>query len=92
MPQVTGTLFVNNADGTRTPAGTFTFVPAPTVSSVTPSSGPSAGGTVVHILGADFQQGSKVFWDGPNGTSVEWPGASIAPDGSSIVVTSQPAA
>lgn len=55
-----------------TPAGTsaasaadqFTFaVPAPTVKSIAPASGPAAGGTAVIITGADFAAASTVSFD-----------------------------
>ncbi|HEX7706422.1 MAG TPA: IPT/TIG domain-containing protein, partial [Thermoanaerobaculia bacterium] len=39
----------------------FTFVaPAPTIDSVTPTSGPTAGGTAVTIEGSNFQSGATV--------------------------------
>src|SRR5206468_689053 len=45
--------------------GCFTYVaPAPTVSSVTPSSGVTAGGTSVTIAGSDFQSGATVSFGG----------------------------
>ncbi|TMC01708.1 MAG: hypothetical protein E6J35_10270, partial [Chloroflexi bacterium] len=43
----------------------FTYLgPAPTVSSVTPNSGASAGGTAVTIAGTDFQAGATVSFGG----------------------------
>ncbi|MGZ6887194.1 MAG: beta strand repeat-containing protein, partial [Acidimicrobiia bacterium] len=55
-----------------TPAGTsptgaadqFTFVPAPTVTSVTPSSGSTSGGTSVTIAGTDFTGATAVSFGG----------------------------
>ncbi|MGZ4712665.1 MAG: beta strand repeat-containing protein [Acidimicrobiia bacterium] len=55
-----------------TPAGTsptgaadqFTFVAAPTVTSVTPSSGPASGGTSVTIAGTNFTGATAVSFGG----------------------------
>ncbi|MGZ6927941.1 MAG: beta strand repeat-containing protein, partial [Acidimicrobiia bacterium] len=55
-----------------TPSGTsptgaadqFTFVPAPTVTSVTPSSGSTSGGTSVTIAGTDFTGATAVSFGG----------------------------
>src|SRR5439155_26762764 len=45
--------------------GCFTYVaPAPTVSSVTPNSGSTAGGTSVTIAGSDFQSGATASFGG----------------------------
>ena len=45
---------------------------APSVTSVTPSSGPAAGGTSVTVVGANFLDGAKVFFGGVASTSVTW--------------------
>src|SRR6202040_1334983 len=44
--------------------------PAPTVSSIAPSSGPAAGGTAVTITGTGFQSGATVSLGGTAATSV----------------------
>jgi len=45
----------------------FTYVPAPTVTSVSPTSGPVTGGTDVTITGDHFQPGAQVLF-GPSAT------------------------
>ncbi|MBU6317232.1 MAG: IPT/TIG domain-containing protein, partial [Acidobacteria bacterium] len=42
---------VSSSSGTATLAGGFTYLAAPTISGVTPSSGPTAGGTAITISG-----------------------------------------
>ena len=44
--------------------------PAPTIVSVTPATGPIAGGTTVTVAGANFQSGASVTFDGTPATSV----------------------
>ena len=51
--------------GGKSSAGTFSFVAtAPSVTAVTPSSGPTAGGTTVTITGAGFSGATKVAFGG----------------------------
>jgi len=45
---------------TKSEQGKDTVLPAPKVSSISPSSGPAAGGTPVTITGTDFAAGAKV--------------------------------
>ena len=56
------TVSVTNTDGqTGSLAGAFTYLaPAPTVSTVTPSSGTTLGGTAVTISGSNFVAGATV--------------------------------
>ncbi len=71
---------VTNATGTSGPQA-FTFIPpAPTARSLTPPSGPTAGGTTVTITGTNFVPGSTVAIDG--GAPIT--PTSIAPDGTSL--------
>ena len=49
---------VTTIGGVATSTGAFTYVAAPTVSSVTPTSGPLAGGTVMTVVGTGFVNGS----------------------------------
>ncbi len=44
--------------------------PAPAVAAVTPTSGPTAGGTGVTITGTNFQAGAQVYFGGYTGTSI----------------------
>lgn len=72
----------DNVSGTL--ANGYTYGIAPTVSSVTPSSGPTAGGTNVTILGSDFQNGALVNFGGV-------PASNIVVNGpSSISATTPP--
>src|SRR5712692_2418408 len=48
----------------------FTYVAAPTVGSVSPSSGPTAGGTAVSITGTNFVTGATVTLGGTAATNV----------------------
>ncbi len=68
-------LTVTNTDGeTVTMESAFTYitptvpVSKPTISAVSPSSGPSAGGTTVTISGTSFQSGVTVMFGGVAGT------------------------
>lgn len=67
-PAGTGTVDVTvTTDGGTSAASTadlFTFVPAPTVSGVTPSTGPIAGGTPVTISGTGLSGASEVDFGG----------------------------
>jgi hypothetical protein len=51
---------VSDAGGTSTGGPSFTYLPPPTVTSITPTSGPSAGGTPVTIHGSGFLGGATV--------------------------------
>ena len=65
---------VSNANGTGTLSSGYTYHPAPTVSSVSPATGPSTGGTSVTITGTGFSNNSPgtntVTFDGNAATSV----------------------
>jgi uncharacterized protein (TIGR03382 family) len=64
---------VINPDNDRvTLAGAFTYVQpaAPTVSSLDPSTGPTAGGTAVTLGGTHFVSGARVLFDGVEATDV----------------------
>jgi len=45
-----------------TPAATYTYVPRPVISAVTPSQGPVAGGTTVTITGSHFSTATRVVF------------------------------
>ena len=53
-------VIVKDKNGTSTLGPTFTYVPAPTVTQVKPSSGPAAGATSVTITGTDLTGATKV--------------------------------
>ncbi|MEV8254482.1 IPT/TIG domain-containing protein [Rhodoglobus sp. NPDC076762] len=61
-------LIIERATGDSAPA-TFTYRGAPTVSGMTPSEGPVAGGTEVTITGTGFTGSTGVTFDGDAGTS-----------------------
>jgi hypothetical protein len=76
-----------------TPAGTsavvtadqFTFKPpAPTITSVSPASGPTAGGTTVTITGTGFTGATAVLF----GNGAPATGFTVSPDGTTITVNS----
>jgi hypothetical protein len=62
------TVTVNGQSGSLTNG--FTYVMTPTVSSVTPNSGPTVGGTAVTISGTNFVAGATVSFGGTAGTNV----------------------
>ena len=51
-------------------AGGFTYIAPPTVTSVSPSTGPVAGGTAVTITGTNFASGATVTFGGTAATNV----------------------
>lgn len=62
---------VENSDGQRASrSNAFTYRVAPTLSSITPSSGPVAGGTLVTITGTGFSDDMDVEFAGKDATSV----------------------
>jgi hypothetical protein len=63
---------MNSDSQTATLPGGFTYggVVTPTVSAVTPSFGPTAGGTLATIVGTNFQNGATVTFDGLAATNV----------------------
>ena len=73
---------VTNADSQSvTLPGAYVYLPPakpPTVTGVTPSAGPQAGGNTVTVLGTSFQYGAQVFFGADT----------TAPAGTSVVVTS----
>jgi IPT/TIG domain len=60
---------VTNPDGTSA-TSTFNYVAAPSITSIAPSSGSSAGGTPITIAGTGFQSGATVKVGGVAATSV----------------------
>ena len=65
---VTVTVTVNGQSGSLTSG--FTYVVAPTVSSVSPNSGSTLGGTAVTITGTNFAAGATVTFGGTAATNV----------------------
>jgi hypothetical protein len=60
---------VSNPDGTSATT-TFTYVAAPSITAITPVSGPTAGGTAITITGTGFQSGATVQVGGVTASSV----------------------
>ena len=72
-PGSSGTVAITVTDPdaqTATLPSAFTYSSGPSVSSVSPSSGPVTGGTTVTILGTGFQSGASVTFGGTASTSV----------------------
>src|SRR5208282_1646272 len=65
---VTVTVTVNGQGGSLTNG--FTYVVPPTVSSVSPNSGTTAGGTAVTITGTNFATGATVTFGGTAATNI----------------------
>src|SRR6202008_444350 len=65
---VTVTVTVNSQSGSLTNG--FTYVVPPTVSSVSPNSGTTAGGTAVTITGTNFAAGATVTFGSNSATNV----------------------
>lgn len=62
---------ITNPDGlSDTLQNGYSYTAAPTIAAVSPSSGPTAGGTVVTITGGNFQGGATVSFGGVNAGSV----------------------
>ncbi|MET7688111.1 IPT/TIG domain-containing protein [Streptomyces sp. NPDC005483] len=72
-PSGTGTVnvIVTTSQGTSTQQVSFTYVttPAPSLSSLSPSQGPVAGGTTVTLTGTGFTGATAVRFDGTAATS-----------------------
>ncbi|HLX61050.1 MAG TPA: C25 family cysteine peptidase [Planctomycetota bacterium] len=87
---------VTNANGTTaTLTGAFTYLanPAPGVSSVSPNTGPSSGGTPITITGVSFRTGASVQIGGQNGmTSVNIPAANVTVVNATTITCTIPAA
>jgi uncharacterized protein YhjY with autotransporter beta-barrel domain len=75
---------VTTPGGTGTGTGLFTYVAAPTVTGVSPTSGPTAGGTSVTITGTNFTGATAVMF-GAN------PAASYTVDSATQITATSPA-
>jgi hypothetical protein len=70
---------VTSATGiASTPPVTYTFNPPPSVSSVSPASGPLTGGASVVVSGANFLPGAKVTLGGVPATNISTTAGSIS--------------
>jgi hypothetical protein len=63
---------VQNGDHFGTLTNGFTYIVAPTVTSIAPPSGPTTGGTAVTITGTGFVSGARVTVGGAPANSVVW--------------------
>jgi hypothetical protein len=70
-PSGTGTVNVSvtTSGGTSAQFVPFTYVPVPSLSSVSPNQGPVSGGTTVTLTGANFSGATAVRFDGVAATS-----------------------
>ena len=55
---------VTTPGGTGTASAAYTYIPAPSIASVSPSSGPASGGTMVNITGTWFAGATAVTFGG----------------------------
>ena len=82
---------VTAAGGTGTLPAAFTYVAPPTVTKVTPSKGPLAGGTTVTVTGTGFTTVTAVTFGTKTGTSISRKSATqltvVDPSGSAGAVT-----
>jgi uncharacterized delta-60 repeat protein len=62
-------VLVTTAGGTNAANSLFTYLPPPTISSISPTSGSTAGGTAVTILGANLTGATSVTFRGTPATS-----------------------
>jgi hypothetical protein len=72
----------------------FKFVPAPTVTSVAPTSGPVTGGTLVTVTGTGFQAGAQVLFgpsDGSSDLTQDSSGAPVAVLSATSILVTAPA-
>jgi hypothetical protein len=60
---------VTTGEGTSAQTVTYTYVAAPVLSSVTPTQGPTSGGTTVILTGAGFTGATAVRFDGTAATA-----------------------
>ena len=60
----------NGQSATRTGGFTYTTAPAPALTSVSPTSGPTAGGTTITLTGTGFVSGATVRVGGTSATNV----------------------
>ncbi len=63
------TVGVTTPYGSGTSAGTFTYIPPPSVTGLAPTSGPASGGTSVVITGTGFTAATAVKFGGTNAAS-----------------------
>jgi hypothetical protein len=66
----TANVAVTTPDGTGTGSNLYTYVAAPTVGSVSPTSGPTGGGTSVTITGTNFTGATAVTFGGVSATGI----------------------
>src|SRR5208283_2536855 len=83
------TVTSSNGTSTASPAEVFTYVPAPTITKITPTGGASSGGTAVTIWGTSFVGTVSVYFGGKLAKGVRVLSSSeitsISPSGSGSV-------
>ena len=68
MDPATG--IIDSGSGSSTLSAGYTFLAAPSISQVSPSSGTVSGGTQITVTGSNFQSGASVFIGGQQATRV----------------------
>jgi hypothetical protein len=76
---------VSDSSGSATAAQEFTYVVAPDISGISPTSGPDTGGETVYIMGSGLEGASSVLFGTTSATIV-----SVNPSGTEVVVTEPP--
>ncbi|QIG45063.1 hypothetical protein G5V58_21905 [Nocardioides anomalus] len=87
-PHVAGPadVVVTTVGGTAIAAAAYSYLDAPTLTSVAPAQGSSAGGTVVTLTGTGFRPGLTVAFDG-----VEVPADSVTATSATVTTPAHPA-
>ena len=93
-PDVTVTVTLPGGESATSNGLAFHYVPAPTVTSVSPTSGPVSGGTDVTVTGTHFQPGAHVLFGPSDGSSSLTDNSTGTPisvlSSTSILVTAPP--
>ena len=93
-PNVTVTVTLPGGESATSNGLPFQYVPAPTVTSVSPTSGPVTGGTDVTVTGTHFQPGAHVLFgpsDGSTSLTDDSTGTPVSVlSSTSILVTTPP--
>jgi hypothetical protein len=91
---VTFTVTLRGGESATSNGKPFEYVPAPTVTSVSPTSGPVTGGTNVTVTGTNFQPGAQVLFgpsDGSTSLTVDSTGTPVSVLSTTSILVTAPA-